>query len=485
MGYRYGMDLDKRTNQQHNEEKKKQKMTPTISRILDNGSIVELLYDPEKRRTSFAFWNGDEWRREQSISVGNDEHLVPYTPHNNLIRNDVVLLPSMPEEYHSTDRLIEDIQKYIHRYVDLTPRFEKIASYYVLLSWIYDGFNELPYLRLRGDYGSGKTRFLLTVGSLCYKPFFASGASTVSPIFHTLDAFRGTLIIDEGDFRWSDEKAEIVKILNNGNAKGFPVLRIEVSPTKEFNPRAFCVYGPKIVATRGYYDDRALESRFITEEMGQYRLRDDVPINLPSVYKEEARALRNKLLLFRFRNVGKTGVIDNLVDHHIEPRLNQIFVPLLSIIDDKKLRTELREVARDYHKEFIIDRGMDIEGQVLEVIKDLFVRSEKGVLSVKNITNAFVNRYGGEYEKNISAKWIGTIIRKRLHLKTQKSRGVFVIPLSEKPKLDLLWEKFGIAEEKTRRSEGGEPNDGEEAETRTATVDVGDIGDVGDVPMEV
>ena len=88
--------------------------------------------------------------------------------------------------------------------------------------------------------------------------------------------------------------------------------------------------------------------------MGQCRLRDDVPINLPSVYKEEARSLRNKLLLFRFRNLRKTGVVDSLVDHHIEPRLNQIFVPLLSIIDDERLRSELRDVARDYHKEFIV-----------------------------------------------------------------------------------------------------------------------------------
>ena len=78
---------------------------------------------------------------------------------------------------------------------------------------------------LRGDYGSGKTRALLTIGSLCYKGFFASGASTVSPIFHTLDAFRGTLIFDEADFRFSDERAEIVKILNNGNVSGLPVLR--------------------------------------------------------------------------------------------------------------------------------------------------------------------------------------------------------------------------------------------------------------------
>ena len=39
---------------------------------------------------------------------------------------------------------------------------------------------------------------------------------------------RGTLIVDEGDFRFSDEKAELVKILNNGNGRGFPVLRQRV-----------------------------------------------------------------------------------------------------------------------------------------------------------------------------------------------------------------------------------------------------------------
>ena len=210
---------------------------------------------------------------------------MPYPPGNNLIKNEVILLPSGPEEYGSEAELAAEIQAYIHRYVDLSPQFERIASYYVLFSWLYDSFNELPYLRVRGDYGSGKTRFLLVVGSLCYKPVFTTGASTVSPIFHILDAFRGTLIIDEGDFRWSDDKAEIVKILNNGNNSGSPVLRSEVSRTGEFSPRAFQVYGPKIVATRNLYDDRALESRFITEETGSRGLRRDIPINLPACTK--------------------------------------------------------------------------------------------------------------------------------------------------------------------------------------------------------
>ena len=193
----------------------------------------------------------------------------------------------------------------------------------------------MPYLRLRGDYGSGKTRALLTIGSICYKGFFASGASTVSPIFHTLDAFQGTLIFDEADFRFSDEKAEIVKILNNGNVRGMPVLRTMMNRQREFNPQAFQVFGPKIVATRGSYEDKGLESRFITEEMGSRKLRSDIPINLPDSFKDEARELRNKLLLYRFHRRFDVKLDETLVDPKIEPRLNQILLPLLSVVADE------------------------------------------------------------------------------------------------------------------------------------------------------
>src|SRR5262249_32985075 len=210
--------------------------------------------------------------------------------------------------------------------------FETIASSSVLMTWLYEDFNELPYLRVRGDPGSGKTRFLLTVGALCYKPIFASGASTVSPLFRILDAVRGTLIIDEGDFRFSDERAEIIKILNNGNARGFPVLRSELTPSKEFNPRAYAVYGPKIVATRDFFQDRALETRCLTEDMGARSLRTDVPITLPIEFAAEAQSLRNQLLLFRFRHRTRARPNETLVDAAIEPRLRQVFLPLLSVI---------------------------------------------------------------------------------------------------------------------------------------------------------
>ena len=282
-----------------NERTTPREHVPTVSRVCKD-TLVELVYDPEKHSTALAVSRfGGLWNLEEQVKVETGETLVPYSPSNNLIASECVLFPSRPVEYGHKEELIADIQQFLHRYVDLSPIFEKIAANYILLTWVHDAFNELPYLRLRGDYGTGKTRGLIAIGSLCYKPFFASGASTVSPIFHTLDAFGGTLVLDEADFTYSDAKADIVKLFNNGTVKGIPVLRTVVNSTREFNPYAFKVFGPKIIAMRGSFEDRALESRFLTEETGGRTLRSDIPIQLPNSLKREALELRNRLLHYR------------------------------------------------------------------------------------------------------------------------------------------------------------------------------------------
>ena len=451
-------------------DEKRTRAIPTASAVFDDSTLIEMVYRPADKQSAFVQWTGGAWTEEKYV-FRDGVRFVPYSPHNNLLRNDVVLFPSEPEEYGSESALLAEILAFIHRYVDLSPLFEKTAAYYVLLTWLYDGFNALPYLRVRGDPGSGKTRFLLIVGSLTYKPIFASGASTVSPLFRILDAFRGTLIIDESDFRQSDERSEVVKIFNNGNARGFPVLRSEVSPKGEYNPHAYWVYGPKIIATRGPFEDRALESRCLTEEMGQRGLREDIPINLGDRYKEEALVLRNKLLLFRFHNRSRRVPTELLVDRTIEPRLNQIFVPLLTIIDDEAARADLQDLARQYNRELIADRGMDTEAQVLEIIREL-ADSYGSRVTIKDITRIFGERYGLEYDRKVSTRWIGYVVRRRLMLTTHKSHGTFVITPSELQKLGRLYEKYGIKMET------------DEDDPRPTTPDglvlPGDLGDFGD-----
>ena len=426
------------------DQPKQKQVVPTASAVLDDGTIVEMVFRPELRRTGFAIYSAGRWTLQDAIDLGPDARLLPFSANNNLIKNEVVLLPSEPRIYGSEAQLVADIRAFIHRYVDFGELFENVATHYVLLSWLYDAFNELPYLRLRGDYGSGKTRALLTIGSLCYKGFFASGASTVSPIFHTLDAFRGTLIFDEADFRFSDERAEIVKILNNGNVSGLPVLRTMMNRQREFNPQAFQVFGPKIVATRGSYEDKGLESRFLTEEMGSRKLRPDIPINLPERFKEEARELRNKLLLYRFHRRHEVKLDESLADPNIEPRLNQILLPLMSVVADEKLRSELRSMAQEAQLNLVADRGLLVEAQVLEILAELIAGSQRPVIPVADITIGLIERYGKEYDRPITNCWVGSILRKRLNIRTYKSHGVYVVPIQERSKIELLCTRYGI-----------------------------------------
>lgn len=416
---------------------------PTCSAVLDSGELVEMVYRREEGCTRFTVGRGDSWEEVDHLELPSGEVLVPFSPQNNLLVHEVVLLPSNPADFGSPEKLRAAVRSFIHRYVDVSPEYEVVASHYVLFSWLYDTFNELPYLRVRGDFGSGKSRFLLTVGSLCYLPIFASGASTVSPLFRIMDVFRGTLVLDEGDFRVSDEKAEIVKILNNGHARGFPVLRTEQTPGKEFNPRAFHVFGPKVLATRGLFDDQALESRCISEVVGDRPLRKDIPLNLSADFQSEALALRNKLLLYRIWQRGTLGDVGAVVLEGVEPRLGQIFRPLLASVGDPSERQALAASAHRMSRELRHGREGSIEHEVLEVLRDLWQGTD-GAVSVGAIAEEFSTRHADEYDWKATPRWIGNVLRRKLFLVTVKREGNFVVPRSEGRKLRHLLSRYGL-----------------------------------------
>ena len=310
-----------------------------VSTMLPHG-VVEMTVDHQQERTWFQVSQYGMITQESNLKLGREE-VFPYPYNYDLIKHKVVLFPSKAKKFKSETDLRENVQAFIHKYLDVSEPFELLATYYVFMTWVYDSFSELPYLRAIGDYGSGKTRFLQTIGSLCYKPMFAGGATTVSPIFRIIEDFNGTLILDEADYKSSSATQDITKILNNGFARGFPVLRSEGK--RSYAVKSFNVFGPKIIATRFKFDDPALESRFIIEVMKKGSLRQDIPRNLTDLFWEEAEEIRNQLLSWRFINWNKKGIKWDL-NLDKEPRRVQILGPVLSMIEDEKI---LRKVIKN------------------------------------------------------------------------------------------------------------------------------------------
>lgn len=415
-----------------------------VSAVLPDGQILEQIYSPKERVCRFATLSGGSISLVERYRNAAGSMYVPYSAANNLIKNQVVLLPEKPVAFGSEGELLSELRSCIHRYVDIGEVFESIAVHYILLSWLYDRFQELPYLRLRGDFGSGKSRFLRTIGSLCYRPIFASGASTVAPLFHILDSMGGTLLVDEADFRFSDERADIVKILNQGNSVGFPVLRCAKLKSGEFQARSFQVFGPKIVASRNDFDDLALESRFLTEDMGRRPVRSDIPVSLPRTFGKEAAALRNKLLMFRLKNLGRYHAREDRADASLDRRENQVLLPLLSVMSEAERRHEVLAWAKAKREQHRTDRSTQVEAEVLGAIQTIRQRSPRTGIAIAEIARELSNQDGSGYDRRISPKWVGYIVRKRLHLETRKSRGVYIVSEQPEESWKVLFERFGI-----------------------------------------
>jgi hypothetical protein len=153
--------------------------------------------------------------------------------------------------------------------------------------------------------------------------------------------------------------------------------------------------------------------------------------------------LRNQLLEFRLRSYRTVKPDERPLDAKLEPRVNQIYAPLAAVVSDEAAKREVVAMARASDQALQAERGASLEAQVLTVIRFL-VEEGQGKISVKEIGELFAEVYGHDYEHHVTSRWIGGIVRRRLGLMTHKSHGVFVLPLSERPKLEGLFARYGV-----------------------------------------
>jgi hypothetical protein len=88
---------------------------------------------------------------------------------------------------------------------------------------------------------------------------------------------------------------------------------------------------------------------------------------------------------------------------------------------------------------------MDIEVQVLEVIRQLEEFSEGRGVSIKEITERLIERHGEDFGRKITPHWVGHIIRRKLGLRTERRDSNYVIHAAEGPKLKRLFDRYGLS----------------------------------------
>jgi len=234
------------------------------------------------------------------------------------------------------------------------------------MTWAYDRFTALPYLRFLGEPGTGKSRLEEICTQLCYRAFPAGGSITAASLFRSINRWKGTLILDEADYKSSASWSEIVKVLNQGYMKGKPVIRCGTAE-EDYAEQAFDVFGPKVIANRSRFEDKALETRCLTLQMVKRPLRDSVPRQLPHTFSQDGERLRNRLLQWRFDNWFRI-VPDEARLLDLDPRLAQIGTPLYTVADDPAFRDWLLEYLTRYGKEQIAESGYAL---VVAVLDDL------------------------------------------------------------------------------------------------------------------
>jgi hypothetical protein len=347
---------------------------------LSDGRLVEEGYDGKE--AYFLVYNSADKGIEKTSQIESDG--IIYKPLNNdEVEFNLTLFPSEAEDYSNDKVLLQEIMDFMSRWHEApTERDRKIDALYVLLTYISDILPRSPYRRMLGALGRGKSAWIETIGSICYRPIRLAGCDTDKAICRRLNIWRGTALIDEADFGKSDLYAFITKILNMGYDRktGYYQRSDDKDPKKVVT---YNIYGPKIIASREPFSDMALESRCIKTIARENS--KSMPLFRMNKFASEAQKLRNKLLLWRFHHYHKVkDDANNLESSQFEAelglkgvssRIKEILSPLSLVSDD--FRSIIPSLAKELDEEIKNDKEYQLEIEFNQAITEIVEENER------------------------------------------------------------------------------------------------------------
>jgi hypothetical protein len=445
-----------------------------VAEVGEEGSRVE----KERRRSilSLVIPNGPTILEAVGAQNGlgdYDPKLLVYGPagfavmENYRIGNDVITARpprSYPYKPYIVDNLeaktrlelIDLVHREVERFIDAEPEEKATFTAFIILSYVQECFDALPYLYLVGDNESGKSHLLNLMGELCYRPL-AGVSHTAADLYSYLEDDGLPLTIIEDEFQGSEKDTEKMKIYKSGYKKGARVARVV---TYEGGRRVdyFHTFGLKLVAAEKLVENRGLMQRCIVVEMVEgYPEKDHYDAEDYSRFAW----LRGELLKWRMRVLAGHESLPRVEADWLRGRDRELYLPLLVVLHASSIHHALERFLRDRAEEKRKEREGSLEAAVCRAIATL-LSDGSGEIDFAELWLEVKNEVGGveELDKNnvarsmysdlhgtISKRDVASILSAKLGMKkrrTTKNGLTRTIYIPEWGKLARALRKYGL-----------------------------------------
>jgi hypothetical protein len=323
-------------------------------------------------------------------------------------------LVEKPVNYGNTSNLWQKVRQFImeHFYVPNQETYDVLTAW-VFASYVPEVWRVVPYLFFHGPVASGKTRGTEVLHSVCHRGLLSSNISSAA-LFRAVSEWHPVVFLDESEIYNSENKTDIIGLLNSGYRRGQVAIRVKHTDQGELL-ECFDVFGFKVLAgTEGFRE--TLESRCIMIRTVKNRRKVRFFID-----EKRAEELRAELLQWRF----------NFLESYAEPsegseppegsseglgdaRVQELFQCLIAISNDG--RENILKFARKVAKEKREEAKTTLDAAVVEILPtladtDMALTGEKEqVFLTKTIQNKL--NQDKEEQDRLKAQAVGRVIKR-------------------------------------------------------------------------
>lgn len=288
--------------------------------------------------------------------------------------------------------LFSTIRDNVEKHIEL----ENHSDYAILTAWIvgtylYPIFSAYPYLHIKAPKGSGKSQCLTFMQQTCFNA--TKARASLPALRDTVDALRGTFLIDQADALHRNHMDEMLDILTDSYKRGGGNMRKMIPHRNGAQvPEEFEVYGPKAFASINPLPED-LRDRCIVIPL----IRSNK--NHPQVDPESTiwKDIRSDLYLFlinHFADIDGAYLTKRILyqkENSIFGRQLELWLPLECVMSVMNVPTEVIESAKARfisHYRFAVYQTSEIELAIADAILRMIGDSTERTLRPKEIALA-------------------------------------------------------------------------------------------------